>query len=632
MQTTKARTGSLEVPQRTSPTTTRTARQLKMPGAEGDSPSPTSVSRTPKERNLKVAERRSPRSPATEKKRPSKVTDMEPQLAQLQDDLKKAKDQLGMCELQRKYAQQEAEEAHKRLKSLTSKLDESQRQLLELTNTEDDRLQELRQLSQERDRAWQSELDALLKQHSLDSAALASAMHEVHRLKMQQGSVVESEAPQNIEFENLKLDLADTRSAVENLKGELRRCKESEAQAKMLVGETLMQLETAKTTMETLRSDNLRAKEAYDSLASELEQSRFQVNALETLCKHQGDPSRDALVSQKSRDNSEVLESNQLKVELNFMRLEVEQLRNALDAAKVKYEEEAVQKSPQLQSAHKLLEQTQSEYFLRESELEAALKQTKADMEDLKLNLVDKESELQTAKVKYEEEAVQKSMQLQSAHKLVEQRESEYFLRESELESALEQTKADIKYLKSNLVDKESELQSISDLKLEHEQANQRESELDIEMKKLKAEIADLRANMMDKETELQNLVEENETLKSEIEKQSKEIGELGYLKDEVDKSGKRALWVTEQLEAAQTANSEMEVELRRLKVQADQWRKAAEAATAVLSTESNGKFDFNYHSVSGTLCSPYSDEMDDESPKKSNMLKKIGVLWKKQK
>ncbi|RZC76507.1 hypothetical protein C5167_000571 [Papaver somniferum] len=632
MQTTKARTGSLEVPQRTSPTTTRTARQLKMPGAEGDSPSPTSVSRTPKERNLKVAERRSPRSPATEKKRPSKVTDMEPQLAQLQDDLKKAKDQLGMCELQRKYAQQEAEEAHKRLKSLTSKLDESQRQLLELTNTEDDRLQELRQLSQERDRAWQSELDALLKQHSLDSAALASAMHEVHRLKMQQGSVVESEAPQNVEFENLKLDLADSRSAVENLKEELQRCKESEAQAKMLVGETLMQLETAKTTMETLRSDNLRAKEAYDSLASELEQSRFQVNALETLCKHQGDPSSDALVSQRNRDNSEVLESNQLKVELNFMRLEVEQLRNALDAAKVKYEEEAIQKSMQLQSAHKLLEQTQSEYFLRESELEAALKQTKADMEDLKLNLVDKESELQTAKDKYEEEAVQKSMQLQSAHKLVEQRESEYFLRESELESALEQTKADIKDLKSNLVDKESKLQSISDLKLEHEQTNQRESELDIEMKKLKAEIADLRANMMDKETELQNLVEENETLKSEIEKQGKEIGELGYLKDEVDKSGKRALWVTEQLEAAQTASSEMEVELRRLKVQADQWRKAAEAATAVLSTESNGKFDFNYHSVSGTLCSPYSDEMDDESPKKSNMLKKIGVLWKKQK
>ncbi|KAI3965110.1 hypothetical protein MKX01_014041 [Papaver californicum] len=568
MQATKGRTGSLEVTQRTSPTTTRTARQLKMPGSEGDSPSPNSVNRTQKERNLKIAERRSPRSPATEKKRPSKVTDMELQLAQLQDDLKKAKDQLGLCESQKKYAQQEAEEAHKRLKSLTSKLDESQRQLLELTSTEDDRLQELRQLSQERDRAWQSELDALLKQHSLDSAALASAMHEVHRLKMQQGTVVEFEAPQNIEFQNLKLYLADTRSVVDNMKEELRRCKESEAQAKMLVGETLMQLETAKTTMETLRSDNLRAKEAYDSLASELEQSKFQVNALETLCKHQGDPSSDVLISQRSSDNSEVLESNQLRVELNSARLEVEQLRNALDTAKLKYEEEAVQKSMQLQGAHKLVEQTQSECFLKESELESALKQTKADIEESK----------------------------------------------------------------SNLVDKESELQSISDLKLEQDQTNQRESELEIEMKKLKAEVADLKANMMDKETELQNLVEENETLKSEIEKQGKEIGELGYLKDEVDKSGKRALWVTEQLEVAQAANSEMEVELRRLKVQADQWRKAAEAATAVLSTESNGKFDFNYHSVSGTLCSPYSDEMDDESPKKSNMLKKIGVLWKKQK
>ncbi|KAL0278029.1 UNVERIFIED_CONTAM: Interactor of constitutive active ROPs 3 [Sesamum radiatum] len=83
----------------------------------------------------------------------------------------------------------------------------------------------------------------------------------------------------------------------------------------------------------------------------------------------------------------------------------------------------------------------------------------------------------------------------------------------------------------------------------------------------------------------------------------------LGSLTDEADKSCKKAARVSEQLDAAQAANSEMEAELRRLKVQSDQWRKAAEAAAAILSSDT-----------------------DDESPKKrnGNMLKKIGVLLKK--
>lgn len=58
-----------------------------------------------------------------------------------------------------------------------------------------------------------------------------------------------------------------------------------------------------------------------------------------------------------------------------------------------------------------------------------------------------------------------------------------------------------------------------------------------------------------------------------------------------------------------------------------------------MLSTGNNGKimertgsFDNNYDTVGRKLSSPYSDDMDDDSPKKKNgnMLKKIGVLLKK--
>ena len=44
------------------------------------------------------------------------------------------------------------------------------------------------------------------------------------------------------------------------------------------------------------------------------------------------------------------------------------------------------------------------------------------------------------------------------------------------------------------------------------------------------------------------------------------------------------------------------------------------------------GSLDNNYNPVAGKLSSPYSEEMEDDLLKKKNgnMLKKIGVLWKK--
>ncbi|CAI0472413.1 unnamed protein product [Linum tenue] len=157
----------------------------------------------------------------------------------------------------------------------------------------------------------------------------------------------------------------------------------------------------------------------------------------------------------------------------------------------------------------------------------------------------------------------------------------------------------------------------------------------------------------MDKETELLNISNKNEGLRSKMEEENQssekeselaKAGErealmkLGSVTEEADKSSRRVARVTEQLDAAQAANTEMEAELRRLKVQADQWRKAAEAAASMLSStgnNNNGKFVDgmnNYNTIAGTMGSPFSEDMDDESPKKKNgnVLKKFGVLWKK--
>lgn len=544
---------------------------------------------------------------------------MEAQLAQLQEDLKKTKDHLSSSEASKRRAQQEAEEVKKQLLAVSAKLDESQQQLMELSASEEDRVQELHKISQDRDRAWQSELEAVQKQHSMDSAALASAMNEIQKLKIQLEMVADSEASQtkhaesaHVEIQRLRVELADTLSLVEEMKTQLNDCKESEAQALKMITQAQMQLETAQTATETIRSDGIKAMEACNAIVLELEQSKAQVNSLEELVsKLQKDtingsstgaanPSGDA---ELAKENAESEDTKQLKQELNLVRFEAGQLRSALDTAEIRYQEEYIQSTLQIRSAYEQAERTRSESRQREAELEAELRKAKEAVEELKAKLIDKESKLQNI----------------------------------------------------------SEENKGLNMKIEQNLSKARDAEMEMELNKSEATLANLKASLLDKETELQNITEENELLKLEIKEKETEknkvndeaavtieaakaaereaSAKLGYLTEEAEKNSRRAGRVTEQLDATQAANSELEAELRRLKVQSDQWRKAAEAAAAMLSTGNNGKFvertgslDNNYHTIGARIGSPCSEDMDDDSPKKKNgnMLKKIGVLWKK--
>jgi chromosome segregation ATPase len=556
-----------------------------------------------------------------QKKRPSRISELESQVFQLQEELKKAQDQLSLSESWKKQALQDAEESNKELLALSSKLEGSQQQLLELS--EEAQVVELQKISQEPDPVGQSEFEAVQKQNAVDSITLASAMNEIQQLKVQLEIVTESEAAQtkhiestNAELQSLKGSLAESVSLVGNMKNQLQVCKESEAQALALASETLLQLETAKKTVEVLRSDSMEAMEAYNSIASELDQSRAHVNLLEGLVRKletdlkdasgrlSQNPPHDHNLELELVDNPETGESIQMKAELYSLKSEVARLRSALETAETKYHEEQMRSTVQIKSAYELVEQMKSGSSLREAELEAELERTKADVEELKANLMDKETELQG--ISEENEGL--------------------------------------------------------NLRLERNLSRQREYEVEKELKKLNVHVADLRANLMDKETELQNILEENEMLKSEINKREMDRGEvndkvvaeveaaknaerealmkLGIVMEEADRSNRRAARVTEQLEAAQSANSEMEAELRKIKVQSDQWRKAAEAAASMLSAGNNGKFmertgslDSNYNHIAGKMISsPYSEEMEDDLLKKKNgnMLKKIGVLWKK--
>ncbi|EXC16273.1 hypothetical protein L484_024447 [Morus notabilis] len=133
-------------------------------------------------------------------------------------------------------------------------------------------------------------------------------------------------------------------------------------------------------------------------------------------------------------------------------------------------------------------------------------------------------------------------------------------------------------------MDKETELQSISEeneglrLKIGKNLSGQcEESELAAGLKKSEAVLAELKASLLDKETQLQSISEENEMLKMEIKRKENEASRVNE----------------EAVEAARAAERE---------------------------------------AAYNPMDSPYSEDMDDDSPKKKNgnMLKKIGVLWKK--
>ncbi|CAI9776425.1 unnamed protein product [Fraxinus pennsylvanica] len=535
---TSPRAGSSEVSQKISP---QVVRQLKTAARDSDEAASSSnlSSRIPKERSPKVADHRLSQSPVSEKKRPSVVAEREHQISQLEHDLKTVKDQLCSSEASKKQALKDAEESNQLLLALSSELEESQKQLLEQLNSEKGHIIEICKNSEEQDQTLQSELDAIKKDQSVDSTALTSALNEIKQLKVHLEMVAESEATQTknselaqSELHKLKENLGETLSIVEDMKKQLRDCKESEARAQVLVGETLMQLETAKKTVESLRSDGFKAIEAYDAIASELGQSRARITFLEELVSKlksgisDSQNVSDCKTDLKSKENEKTEES--IEAEVISVKLEVERLRHALEAAEIKYNEEQSQSAEQMRSVYESMEKLKSISSQREAELESKLRRSEDEIEEMKAKLMDKETELR------------------------------------------------------GICDENEQLTT----RLESSMSDQREYELEKELQKSKNDMENLRANLMDKETELQYVAEENETLKLKIQEinmgnlsdefvseveaarcaEQEALMKVGYMTEEVEKSNRRTARMTEQLEAAQATNAEMETELRRLK------------------------------------------------------------------
>ncbi|KAG0503148.1 hypothetical protein HPP92_003220 [Vanilla planifolia] len=603
MQTSKPRNGTSELPNKKSPVSPKPPRASRKSGSDSDSAASKLTSKkTSNERSPNFSDRQSPKHPVIvvyEKKRSVKLSELESQLTQLQEELKKTKEMLSSSESSKQCVQEEAEEDRKQLTIMSAKLEESHLHLVELSKAEDTRLQELEKISQERDKAWLSELESVQKQHTADSTALVCAMNEIQMLKQQLDVVMKSKRTPSddsnatlTELEALKDDMAAVLQNVQNLSVQIREKEVVEEEVKLVVSQTQKQLEMANATIDTLRAESSNLLESLNSTRFKLEESRGRVSALEEV------------VKQLQVDEDEDVEKQEpsYSTEFGSWHSELAELRDALEAVEVKYLEEQIRTTTEIQSAYEMAELVKLNAEKRESELESALESRMAENSNFNIRLLDMETAFQTIS------AVNKEL-------------------------------------------KE---------KMEREQAYKFDSEL--KLLKATTDWTELKANLLDKETELQGILEENDILKSELSKRDIEhqnnlssaisdaekarVAEEEALKrvdcvnEEAEKSDKRLTKMMEQLQVAQSLNSEMEAELRCLRVQSDQWRKAAEAAAAILSPATNGRvierigsMDSDYNSLSSKLmASPFSDDLYDESPKKKNgnVLRKFGGLWKK--
>ncbi|KAL1537631.1 interactor of constitutive active ROPs 4-like isoform X1 [Salvia divinorum] len=186
------------------------------------------------------------------------------------------------------------------------------------------------------------------------------------------------------------------------------------------------------------------------------------------------------------------------------------------------------------------------------------------------------------------------------------------------------------------------------------------ESPLVDELASKAEEINLLKARLDDKGKELDVFRQENESIKSQLDEKSlkissaqSEIDELNQrltlASEELEKSKISAAQTSEKLEATEKAKELLENEMKMLRVQTEQWRKAADAAASVLAggMEANGRrisercgsmdnlygntFD-HVGGYTGYVGSPgLIDDRDDVfGGEKRKGIRMFGDLWKK--
>ncbi|KAG2708849.1 hypothetical protein I3760_05G211800 [Carya illinoinensis] len=272
----KSKSALSETPHKASPATPRVARLSRgVAKLESDSPSPLqssrlSVDRSPRSVPLKpTIERRSPKLATPPEKQPARIakgSELQAQLNVVQEDLKKAKEQIALVEKEKvkavdelKDAQRIAEEANERLREALV----AQKRAEEDSEIEKFRAVELEQAgieaAQKKEDEWQRELATVRNQHALDVAALLSTTQDLQRVKQ--------ELTMTCDAKNQALSHADDATKIAEIHAE---------KVEILLAEVTQLKALLDSKLETEASENnqmvLKLKSEMDSLKEELQE------------------------------------------------------------------------------------------------------------------------------------------------------------------------------------------------------------------------------------------------------------------------------------------------------------------------------------------------------------------------
>ncbi|CAN7085998.1 unnamed protein product [Brassica oleracea var. botrytis] len=162
-----------------------------------------------------------------------------------------------------------------------------------------------------------------------------------------------------------------------------------------------------------------------------------------------------------------------------------------------------------------------------------------------------------------------------------------------------------------------------------------------------------LKARLYDLEIERVSLSKENESLKDQLKKTDSEMScakakedeialKTSQIRAELEESNENTAQLKKKLESVEEVKESLEAEMEKLIVQTEQWKKAADAAAAVLSggVGMNGGFSeqcgsMEKHFAGRFVGSPgmAADDWDDGSgsgKKKGSGMKMFGDLWRK--
>lgn len=163
-------------------------------------------------------------------------------------------------------------------------------------------------------------------------------------------------------------------------------------------------------------------------------------------------------------------------------------------------------------------------------------------------------------------------------------------------------------------------------------------------------EINVLEAKLEEREKQLEGCIKEIEGLKKQLNEAGRKEEDMGVrlsqLGEDLKANKAKEAHLKEKLEAGEGVKKEMEAEMKRLRVQTEQWRKAAEAAAAVLGggevemmngrgrrmSEKWGSMDKRLFQSSGGgwVVDDFDENDNDDAKRKGSAIKMFGDLWKK--